>query len=252
MVYKRTYRRNYRRRANYTPRKRFTRYNLYKNRSSTAQANQLYRLNKKVNAIEYKTKPEVKIAKNMNEFSFGNLCSYAFGSPTGATFLNSIKGNLCRLQDATFYFSLYLSPNATQINLTATVRIVIYQYKESRMINETAPENVFNITAAERAETNDTLRKGYYTKAINGPLAEGISAKYKVLRDFKISLGLNTQRSFKKAVIKKGLLHIRKNADTLPKGALYWVALATTNQDAVDESMVRFQVQHKLAYIDED
>lgn len=188
----------------------------------------------------------------MNEFSFGNICSYAFGSPTSTTFLNQIKGRLCRLQDASFYFSLYLNPNATQINLTATVRIVIYQYKESRNINETAPENVFNITQAERTDEDLNARKKYYMKAINGPLAEGISAKYKILRDFKISLGLNTQRSFKRARIRKGLLHIYKDADTLPKGALYWVALATTNQDAIDESMVRFQVQTKLAYIDED
>ena len=50
-----TKRRTYRKTSN---RKKFSKYSTYKNRSSAAQANQIYQLNKRITRVEKKNKPE--------------------------------------------------------------------------------------------------------------------------------------------------------------------------------------------------
>ena len=57
--YRRKYYKRYGKKKSYNKKRTFSRFNTYKNRSSKAQAYQIYKLNKKVNYINRKNSPEV-------------------------------------------------------------------------------------------------------------------------------------------------------------------------------------------------
>lgn len=123
MAYRRR-RRTYRRRR--APIKyRMTRYNTYRYRSSKAQANQIYRINRKVNNIEKRTKPEIKIAQNTYNFSMSEYCGEIFGGLT-TLIHNSIKGRIARIQDVHGWFNIWKSPSVAENNFTSTIRVVVF------------------------------------------------------------------------------------------------------------------------------
>lgn len=253
MVY---YRRRYgtRTRRYYGRRYKMTKYNLYRKRSSKQQAMQLYRLNKKVNRIQYATKPEIKIYQNQVQTSVGDLCNYTFGTLTNvSSFINTIQGRLCRLQDISAWFTEYMNPTATNVQYTTTTRVVVFQLRQGSSEIPSVPEHIFNITASERQEANASLKKQYFMKAMFGPLKAGISSEFKILRDFKISIsGQNQQRKCKRIKLKKGLLHIEKDPRfTYPKGYVGYVALTSSNNSLGQSTDVNLLVNHKIAYIDE-
>lgn len=55
------YKKSYKKKRSYGKKKTFTKKNLYTHKTAKNQATQIYRLNKKVNAIERRTKPEIKV-----------------------------------------------------------------------------------------------------------------------------------------------------------------------------------------------
>lgn len=86
----------------------FSKYNTYKNRSAKSQAYQIYQLNKKVNRIEAKTRPEFKTGRKdefltLNSYFTGNqLWTHGLAMITSADGVNLHdeqiqKGLFCRL-----------------------------------------------------------------------------------------------------------------------------------------------------------
>lgn len=253
------YRKYYRRPRRYRRRYKLSRFNLYRKRSSKQQANQIYRINKKINAIEYRTKPEVKIFNYHTQTGVGGICGYAFGAITGAgTFLPNVNGTLCRFQNINIYPTLYMAPGSSNTSVTTTCRLVVFQLKAPTTTAYTLPEQVFNITPAERTDSNIMIKKRAYMKAVFGPLKHGIATEFKILRDVKLTIsGQRNQRFSKKLYLKKGLrnLYINPNAQegTFHKGYVGWIAIFTNNSNeqnpAADTAYLL--MNEKIAYIDE-
>lgn len=253
MAYRKSYRRRgYSRKG--SRRYNYSKMNLYTRRSSKQQAMQIYNLNRKVNQLQYTTKPEIKIYNFQLQTQVGDLCNYTFGAMTPlGNFLNGLQGRLCRTQDISVWFTLYMNPTATNTTFTTTTRIVIYQLRTGNNQLPTLPEQLFNITQQERESSNDSLKKQYFMKAIFGPLQSGISSEFKILRDFKISIsGQNQQRRCKRVKIKKGLLHIEKDPRfTYPKGYVGYLAITSSNNSLGTSTDVNLLVNTKIAYVDE-
>ena len=68
----------------------FSKYSTYKNRTSKAQAYQIYRLNKKINYIQNRTKPEVKIAPLMQQ-SINTAVVNTASRPDGIVLTNFVN-----------------------------------------------------------------------------------------------------------------------------------------------------------------
>ena len=158
MVYYRKYRRTgrstYRRRG----RSGYSMYKLYKSRSAGAQARQIYGLNKKLKAIQRKTRPEINIAPlvqstfrsdqgtavytNSNVKFFGpiQLTNLISQDATAQTGFARLEGRFARIQNITIKGTFtYLNPTAG-VNIgvqdlqrqPAYARVVIYQTKTTR------------------------------------------------------------------------------------------------------------------------
>lgn len=256
MAYRRRRRTRYRRRG---PARRrsyaISRYNTFRYRSSKAQANQIYRINRKINNIEKRTKPEIKIIQNTYNMSMSDFCGENFGGMT--TLLhNSIKGRIARVQDIHGWFNVWKSPSVAENNFTSTIRIVVYQIKRSMSGNDlpTTPEQVFNITYNEKQLEDQTQRKRAYMRAIYGPLKYGITSKINILRDFRVSISPDRQRSSKRIKIRKPfvLAKSQQNGEPYPQNAVFFVALYTCNKANMTQDEVQFQYTTKVAYVDED
>lgn len=253
MAYRRR-RRNYRRRR--TPRRyKLSRLNTYRYRSSKAQANQIYRINRKINAIQKRTKPETKIFQNTYNFSMSEYCGDIFGSLTTGMH-SAIKGRIARVQDIGGWFNIWKSPSVAENNFTSTIRIVVYQIRQS-MSSSDLPfhaRDIMNITSAEEDNQDQTVRKRAYMRALYGPLKYGISSKINILRDFRVSISPDRQRSSKRMKLRKPFVLAKSQAsgEVYPEHAVFFVALYTSNKANMTQDEVQFQYTVKVAYVDED
>lgn len=140
----RRYGRYYKRYRSGKRRRVFTRYNTYKNRSAKAQAYQIYSLNKKLNKIERRTKPEFKTALFNDAMTMNTAADASFQStvyrimkhPVGSdtfNFANQIDGLSCRLINLKCWG--YLQKNAAATSNQAYIRLVFAQVSKSRGAN---------------------------------------------------------------------------------------------------------------------
>lgn len=248
MAYRRRrYGRRRRRRGN----RKFSRFNTYRNRSSKAQAYQIYSLNRKINAIQKRTKPEIKIYQNNYSFNASEYCGNLFGGCTTA--LDSImQGKIARIQNINNWFTVWKDPSMAGVEFTFTIRIVMYQYREALPSVQTTPEKIFNITEQDLTNQNLTIRKRKLMTALYGPLRQGVSAKFKILRDFKMYLGPTRERANKCAYLRKPFtLQKGDNNQDYPKGTILWQALLTSNKDDLALNAIQFNHNLKIAYVDE-
>lgn len=251
------YRRRYRRRRTRRRPRRYplSRFNTYRYRSAKSQANQIYRINRKINNIEKRTKPEIKIAQNTYNFSMSEYCGEIFGGLT-TLMHNSIKGRIARIQDVHGWFNIWKSPSVAENNFTSTIRIVVFQIRQS-MSSTDLPlhaRDLMNITAAEEDSTDQTVRKRAYMRAMFGPLRYGISSKINVLRDFRVSISPDRQRSSKRIKLRKPftMMKSQTTGEVYPEHAIFFVALYTSNKASMTQDEVQFQYITKVAYVDED
>lgn len=258
MAYRR--RRYFRRRRVYRGRRRYaiSRYNTFRYRSAKAQANQIYRINKKINTIQKMQKPEIKTWLQNYTFNVGDYCNYSFGSLTkGQNFI--FDGRICRMQNINAWFILYMDPGMVglapdMVNYTATARVIVYQLKEATTNIISTPSEIFNITGSEESSNVRSVRKQAWMRAIYGPLHEGISSRVKILRDFKITLGPTHHRSAKAVKLKnKQIGNIEKSnlPDSYNKGSIYWLCITSLNTYQIAAEGLHLQVNVKMAYIDE-
>lgn len=247
MAYRRRNGRRRRKRGN----KRFSRFNTYRNRSSKAQAYQIYSLNRKINAIQKRTKPEIKVYQNNYSYGVSDYCGYIFGGCTTALD-NMIAGKMARIQNINNWFTLWKDPAMAGVDVTFTMRIVFYQYKQSSPSIQTTPEKIFNISPADLTNTDLVVKKRKIMTAIYGPLRAGLSAKVRVLRDFKLYLGPTRERANKCAFLRKPFrLQRSDNSQDYPKNTIVWCALITSNRSDLASGAIQFNHNLKIAYVDE-
>lgn len=224
--------------------KKFTKFNLYKNRSSKSQAYQIYNLNKKINMIEKKTKPEIK-PDFINVFNLSNLTPAAnavLKRTYNFDFSSVIKGNLLRLQNICLYgnFNAYDNNSSDTTTYTTYLRLIIVQAKTGGQAPPTELLQNYNDMTFTRS-----------------PLCQGFSQTVKLIYD-KLYYITNDRNSRNiKVNLKKRLDNIRRrlvdNSDPANPvyeydGNLYAYAyIGNTNG-----SKITFNLNSKIMYVDED
>lgn len=257
--------RNFRRyRRKYAPKRTFSSLSLYKKRTSKAQAYQIYRLNKKINRIQSRTKPEVKIAP---------LVQGSFTTPTNANTSRSsgyvmtnfvgeeateipagyvkINGRLARMQSmkitGTFAYTKNLTSNLDMQRMPCYLRIVIVQLRAART-DEIRTDDIWTLTT-EPAGAGTALSE--YGK-MRAPLATGLARKAKVLSDKKYMIS-DTRQSVD---IKTKLKFIRNwysaPSEIHAKGEIVMFSqiLNVIGNVEGDPNQATFTFVSKLAYTD--
>lgn len=181
---KRYYKRKFKRRGMGT----FSRYKTYKNRSSKAQAYQIYRLNKKVNTIQKRTKPEIKIENADNNYYNSGAISvtgYRQQIKMIAPFSGTpYKGRLVRLQNVKVWGNLEYMGDA-EFAKPIQVRMIFYQSK-GKGVDHDGANNVMFDPATFFRNTATNLEE------YNGPLSPGITSNIKIVKDKRVVLNSNT------------------------------------------------------------
>ena len=283
MVYYRKYRRTgrstYRRRG----RSGYSMYKLYKSRSAGAQARQIYGLNKKLKAIQRKTRPEINIAPlvqstfrsdqgtavytNSNVKFFGpiQLTNLISQDATAQTGFARLEGRFARIQNITIKGTFtYLNPTAG-VNIgvqdlqrqPAYARVVIYQTKTTRSDDMTFADVFSSTTAGTVKDSNNTDGSllGNYS-LMRAPLALGLARKAKIISD-KLYMISDTKQAY---MLKTKLKYVKNwyqaPNEAAPKGNIVMmVLLYNTSADSSDEDVIsaaecRLDIVSKCVYTD--
>lgn len=281
MVYR--YRGRYNRRRGIYRRKGYSMYKLYKNRSSASQARQIYGLNKKLKAIQRKTRPEINIAPLVQSTMRSDQGSAVFtGShvklfgPVQLTNIIAqdanaqagyarIEGRFARIQNITIKGTFtYLNASTGTIlegtdlqRQPAYARVVIYQTKTART-DPLGTQDVFALTTAgtvnDSTGSAGTLLNDY--AIMRAPLAVGLARVAKVISD-KLYTISDTKQSF---MIKTKLKYVKNwyqaPSDAAPKGnVMIMVLLYNTSANDDEEAVVnasecRLDIISKCVYTD--
>lgn len=264
MVYRKFARYNRSRRIRRRGFAKFSKYNTYRNRSSVAQASQIYRLNKKINYIQKLNKPEIKIAPLVQN-TFTTPASANATRPNGYVLTNlvnedtttvptgyvKVNGRFARMQSmkitGTFTYTKNLTSNLDMQRMPCYLRIVIVQLRAART-DEIRTDDVWTLTT-EAGGAGTALSE--YNK-LRAPLAVGLARKAKVLSDKRYQIS-DTRQSVD---IKTNLRYIRNwysaPSEVHAKGEIVmFVQMLNGIGDAVDDpNQASFNFVSKLAYTD--
>lgn len=270
MVYYRKYRRMgnsyaHRRRSGYSM------YKLYKSRSSGAQARQIYGLNKKLKAIQRRTKPEIKIAPLVQ----GRVVSTDGTDLNGTRWIDPInltnllpegtpqsennvviEGRFARIQNITlkglFTYNIpgTADSNADLQRMVNYMRIVIVQTKATRG----TPITSGDVWASDILGTDATIpaTKLLPFAQLRAPLRPGLARICKVLSD-KTYMVSDTKQAVN---IKTKLKYVRSwyktSSESGPKGQVL-MFIMMLNQDYAEPdnvSSTSFNYVSKCVYSD--
>ena len=263
---------NYRRYRRYIKRsgkRAFSSFNLYKRRTSKAQAYQIYRLNKKIARIQYRTKPEIKIAPLVqrsitsasdNDFTLSGLLPLVNLVDEGTTptaVQAQLDGRFARLQNVTlkgvFNYATALAGNpATPTDnldlqrLPAYMRLVIVQLKTTRSAALTN-DDVWTDRVIDGDSTSDALN-GF--ARLRAPLSSGMARKARVLCDKTYMLSDNRQAVNVKCKLKYLKNWYKAPEEEYPKGGVYMFVLIYNLGYSLPRNTVNFQYVSKCAYTD--
>lgn len=241
-------RRTYRRRYN---RFRFSKYNTYKNRSSKSQAKQIYQLNKKINRIEAKTRPEFKTGR---KDEFLTLNSYFTNNQLWTHGLSMITGvDGVNLHDEQIQHGLFarlcgltIWGNVERVNVNAThtagfLRLMIFQFKEARQ-DSLSMDDIFS--GYNETDMNSSIMKE--------PFKDHITASIRIVSNkvYKINNNDIHNVPFKISIPGYKLLNFSENStEPIAKGDI--LVCAVLGQDKATEGVAyRMKLSCKLCYTD--
>lgn len=257
MAYRRSARKiSARRRA----RRALSNYRIATRTSAKSQSRQIYALNRKINYIQKRTKPEILICrKTINSIlaftsnSTGRVLwtaaagsSNAFVPPLGnsTTDLNSAAtsspaNNFARLLSFTLYGNFYYSQAPTGTDNPIRLRVVIAQTKATR---------------TEAPDQNDIFANGNAGTAVYGPLQTGVARSMKILSDRHYTLSYQYPNIVIKTPLRYLLSYYRDSnsagssgtSEVISKGAIY-VFYAVYGATFTNCSL---SLEGKLAYTD--
>lgn len=263
-IYGRKY---YRRRTNYKKKKTkrtFSRFNTYKNRSAKAQAYQIYKLNKRVSAIQKATKPETQVRYSKVYTSYDSSEGYtaSTGQATDSIifpvipprdFVN-LQGRLARIKSVKLYGSFH---SAYELVYPAAVRLIFLQCKSVKVGLPTISE-IVSYTVGDNAA---------YEK---GPLRTGITSSYRILksRTIKLTQPQIRHKSFKISLKKVynwrnegtfSTIPLEQTWDNqiFPKGEIFCVALFSnsgfkSNSQTEYPGITIDDLSYKMTYYDQN
>lgn len=227
---------------------RFSKYNTYKNRSSKAQAGQIYALNKKVNNIERKTRPELIQHLNpayqatINFTTLSNNWYTTAGQAhfTPQTWETNIKDKMCRINKLILYGVLEReagTDGTIDTKGSCLVRMAILQTKQ---------EKTSLLTPSYLFSGNEG------TLDYKAPLLAGASSEDRILGVFNIDLVREYQnmKNFKITIPLKYKQYVKPAASSsYGKGYLYAVCQFFSDQVGAKVRYV-FTLRSKLLYTD--
>lgn len=210
------YRRYYRGKKYFRRRTLSTR-SIYNKRSSKSQANQIYALNKKVNAIARRNRPDTHILTNgpiSQEFTNSSLATVHKSYSSGLT----PTGNYCRLLDFTISGTFEYGDNkesfpGIEVPRAGTIRLVIWQSLASKASGSTqSMESLIDISTTGAGYELNTMR----------PFKDGVSGFVRILYDKTYTVSSEYPvRPFKVSV--KKLMPMRlETGDQKPRGEVYF------------------------------
>lgn len=224
----------------------YSMYKLYRSRSSGAQARQIYGLNKKLKAIQRRTKPEINIAPLVE----GNMTSDTGGLvingvrifnpivltnllPEGSTASSDnavIQGRFARLQNITmkgvFCYNIAGTGDSAPYNVSdlqrmmAFLRVVIVQTKSSRP-SDISYTDVFTLDNAGTVPSGETPTSLGSFATIRAPLKLGLARVAKVVSDRTYSLSDTRQSVNIKTKLKYVKNWYRPLTESAAKGNVY-------------------------------
>lgn len=242
-------RRTYRSRAR---KSRFSKYNIYKNRSSRSQASQIYQLNKKINRIEAKTKPEFKTGRKDALFEietpnirqaglWGHSLKMITGSD-GVDLHNEAiqQGLFCRLCGLTIWGNIErIDVNAS--HTAGFMRLIVFQYRNTRDVGVSMPD-IFS-------GYNETTMNSSILKE---PFKDHINASLKILanRVYKVNNNDITNIPFRITIPGRKLLNFAENStESIAKGDILMCAIIGQDKET-SSSAYRIKGSCKLCYTD--
>lgn len=250
MVYRRYVRRRNARR------KTLSNYKIATRTSARSQARQIYALNRKINYIQKRTKPEIQIcrrtiqatlpftANTTGHVLWGGVGSINFLPPLGGqtSDLNptGVANNFARLLSFNLYGNFYYTDPPNDQNTPIRLRLVIAQSKTTR---------------AEAPDEEDVFSRGNTSSPVYGPLQTGLARTLKVLSDRSYTLSFQRPNVAIKTKLKYLLSYYRdanaassnSPSEAISKGAIYvfyavYAASTFTN--------CSLSLEGKLAYTD--
>nr|QRV62019.1 putative capsid [ssDNA virus sp.] len=208
--------RRYFRRKYYKRRTLSTR-NIYSKRNAKSQANQIYTLNKKVNAIARANRPDTHILTNgpiSQEFTNSSLATIHKSYSSGLT----PNGNYCRLLSFKISGTFEYGDNkesfpGIEVPRAGTIRLVIWQSLASK-----SSGNVQNMT-----DLIDVSNSGAsYELNTMRPFKDGVSAFVKILYDRTYTVSDQYPVKPFKVQLNKLMPMRMQTGDAGPRGAIYF------------------------------
>lgn len=224
--YRRSYRKSYRTRRTLSTR------NIFNNKGSRSQANQIFRLNRKVNNIYRQCKPELKIkttepqsytqsAYGFTDINPSDVHVYFNDSrdpshdmsiqlPENGDGDDDLVGNVCNMKDITTYINIKyelikdirLNSLPQEFSDQSMIRFIFFL---SRTPNDDVvePSDLFDLTKPNtlsgemNGQTLGSYPPGYNLNTVL-PLNPGTASKYIILKDIRCKLGvLNPDKQLK-------------------------------------------------------
>ncbi|QIR82200.1 capsid protein [Chicken virus mg5_2197] len=249
----------------------YSMYKLYKSRSSGAQARQIYGLNKKLKAIQRRTKPEIKIAplvqgqvkstdgQDSNGTRWIPPINLTNLLPEGSTQSGNdvvIDGRFARIQNITlkglFTYNTAgtADSNADLQRMVSYMRIVIVQTKATRGVGIVSPDVwSSNIVGTDGSVPATALLPFAQLRA---PLRPGLARICKVLSDKTYMISDTKQAVNIKTKLKYVRSWYRSFSEEGPKGQVL-MFIMMLNQDYADPdnvSSTTFNYVSKCVYSD--
>lgn len=253
------FRSRYRKRYSRRNRK-LTKANIYGNRSARSQAGQIAALNRKINYISKRDRPEIKtLIKNPQEFEMtsdlftSTYATYVQPQPINGDNENQYIGDKYKLLNYTLSINLeYYNNSSTGFHDTesagCTYRILCLQIKDisSGEIPESL-ENILQFTGNTGAN---------YSMQTRSPLRVGITKRYRILFDKTYTITSTNNQATRRIMLKPKYQTVRPamNAPSTPQyltnTIVTYIISSGLHYDANFTEYLQATVYSKIAFTD--
>lgn len=241
---KRGYRKNFK----------FSRFNTYKNRSAKSQAYQIYQLNKKINRIEAKTRPEFKTGRKdafievTTKYQTNELWNHTIKTATTDDGINLHSdeiqhGLFARLCGLTLWGNISRTL-ASATSVAGMVRIIVFQYRQARQDGVSMPD-IFS-------GYNDGTGSSMTSSILKEPFKDHVSSTIKIItnRVYKLTNGDINNVPFKISIPGRRLLNFSMNSTENRARGDIGVCVIYGQSAQTTASAYKITMSAKLCYTD--
>lgn len=226
---------------------------IYSRTSAKSQASQIAALRNRINKVYKACKPEIKtIVTNAQTYNYTSQSTssyykfYPITSPDKGTGDKERIGNFIRVINGVLYLSCeYFNSSATGYHNTessgAQVRVVIGQYNTDQ-----GPTAYPTIDELFEFPSNTGAN---YTQMALCPLREGITSRFKILKDLRFIMTIDRNQKMLKIPFKPKVPYVFDDAGQFPS---CWACLVVTglHYDNDFTETVKITASNKLVFTD--